>query len=343
LAIIKRQNSKNYFSEFTVNGKKYVKSTKTANKALASKIDKQFHDEAIKSTFLDGKDITLVSAMETFRLTKHESPKYQKGIGHVITWITLNSDDNFKVSQIDGAWLHKMLAIRGIDAKPSTCHNMLMVLRGTIKLCKKLGYNVEPNLEFPSVKVKNQRVRFLTVEEEEKLLNELKPRKSQGMGPDKVHKLNELYIYTVALLDLGARSSEVASIKWSNVDFENMVVHIWRSKTSSESVLPLSIRLFDLLKDKKRVNEYVFPSADGTKHRAYTVTALTKACVRAGIEGVTAHIFRHTYITRLLQKNMSIAKVQKMSGHVTVQSLMRYAHLSNAEVIEEARSIIDGD
>ena len=342
MAITKRENSKYYYSEFTVGGKKYIKSTRTTNKTLAAKLDKEFHDEAIENMFMGDKDILLPTALEIYKLTKKESPKYQKGISHVVKWITLNSDPKLKVSQIDSLWLHKMLSMRSIDAKPATCNNMLIVLRGTIKHCKKMGYNVKPDLEYPSVKVKNQRIRFLTEDEEQRLLEQLQPRKAQGIGPDKLSKLNELYIFTVALLDLGARSTEVSTLKWSSIDLDNKVVHIWRSKTSSESVLPLSERLYKLLKDKERVNEYVFPSSDRTTHRAYTVNALTRACERAGLEGITAHIFRHTYITRLLQKNMSIAKVQKMSGHVTVTSLMRYAHLSNAEVIEEARAIING-
>ena len=342
MAIVKRQNSKNWFSEFTVGGQKYIKSTRTSNKALASKLDKEFHNEAIENMFIGGRDITLPAALEQFKLTKKESPTYQRNIGHVIKWVTLNSDPKLKISQIDGLWLNNILAMRSIDAKPATCHNMMMVIRGTLKYCKKIGYNVKSDLEFPSIKVKNQRVRFLTVDEEQRLLAQLQPRTSRGLGPDKLSKLNELYIYTVALLDLGARSSEVASLKWSNIDFDLKVVHVWRSKTSSESTLPLSTRLHDLLINKVRVNDYVFPSADGTTHRAYTVNALKRACDRAGLEGITAHIFRHTYITRLLQKNMSIAKVQKMSGHVTVQSLMRYAHLSGTEIVEEARAIIDG-
>ncbi len=42
MSLAKRANSKNFYSEFTVNGKKIIKSTGTTNKALASKIDVKY-------------------------------------------------------------------------------------------------------------------------------------------------------------------------------------------------------------------------------------------------------------------------------------------------------------
>ena len=57
MAITRRANSKYYYSEFVVGGKKYIKSTHMTDKTKAAKLDKQFHDEAIENMFTGDKDI----------------------------------------------------------------------------------------------------------------------------------------------------------------------------------------------------------------------------------------------------------------------------------------------
>jgi integrase len=96
----------------------------------------------------------------------------------------------------------------------------------------------------------NHKERYLTQEETQRLLHELTVCQSRVV-PD----LIELLILT------GARKSEAAQARWSDVDFERAVWTIPLSKSGRARHVPLSEAALQVL--RRRVNnhsEYVFPN-----------------------------------------------------------------------------------
>jgi integrase len=342
MSIVKRQNSKNFFSEFVLNGKRYIKSTKTTNRTLASKIDQQYYNEAVEENALGGDRITLKEAMDLYLQSKRANPQRQKVIGYFIEWINKNRDTSIKLHDVDTKWLHHFVNIR-LDQglKPSSVRINLLTITGTINHCKKLGYNVCPKLEMPTFNVKNEKTRVLTVEEEEKLFNELLPLKGRGSGPQKHLAQMELYTLCVILSETACRHNEIVELKWSQVDLENKVFQIWRKKTSSASVLPISNRVYDLLVNKKRICDWVFPNVTNDGPKVYNRLPFEKACQRVGLEDVTFHTFRHSRITRCLVAGMSTTQVKTISGHSDLKSLQRYSHLTSGDVLDQFRDILD--
>ena len=45
--------------------------------------------------------------------------------------------------------------------------------------------------------------------------------------------------------------------------------------------------------------------------------ALERACQRAGLEGVTPHVLRHTAATRMAMAGVSLFEIAKMLGHTS--------------------------
>ena len=78
----------------------------------------------------------------------------------------------------------------------------------------------------------------------------------------------------------------------------------------------------------KPATGYLFPSRRGSKQAFMSrVTAddvLKAACARVGIDGVSTHSFRRTYITKLREKGYSPAQIQKRTGHKRRENLMHY-------------------
>jgi len=48
------------------------------------------------------------------------------------------------------------------------------------------------------------------------------------------------------------------------------------------------------------------------------------------VEDVTWHIFRHTYISRLVMAGVDLRTVQELAGHKDIKMTVRYAHLAPA-------------
>ncbi|MGZ5050465.1 MAG: tyrosine-type recombinase/integrase [Methylobacter sp.] len=338
--ITKRANSPYYYSEFMLNGKRFIKSTKTKNKSLALQIDQQLYNEAVKQSAFSGDDITLDEAFKLFIGSKNPGKSYKTQLNAVHKWFRENIDIKILLSDIDTKFLYKIVNLRSVDSKQSTIKHDLVILNGVLNFCKKLDYNVG-KYDLPVIKVKDKKTRVLTKDEEARLLSALKEPVGGGIGPFRKAQIYDNYICAVLLLDTGCRWNEIANLKWEQVDLDNKIFNIWRSKTSSASILPISDRAYQLLLDKPRKSEWVFPNESNTGPKTYSAGTFANACKRAGIEGVTWHTLRHTTITRLTLAGLSLSQVQAISGHSSVSSLERYQHLSSHDVIDKARKILN--
>lgn len=54
---------------------------------------------------------------------------------------------------------------------------------------------------------------------------------------------------------------------------------------------------------------------------------------------VTAHTLRHTCASRLVQRGVSIYKVQKFLGHADIRMTERYAHLAPSDLDEAVTAL----
>jgi integrase len=100
-------------------------------------------------------------------------------------------------------------------------------------------------------------------------------------------------IYLRALLLTGARRSEMAALKWSDVDMR------WRKlrladKVESSRTIPLSDYMAAMLSTLPR-GEFVFASASKTGRIADARSSHTRALEGAGIEGLTIHGLRRSF------------------------------------------------
>lgn len=77
-------------------------------------------------------------------------------------------------------------------------------------------------------------------------------------------------------------------------------------------------------------------------HDSHVQKAIRKAVDEAGItKRATAHTFRHSYASHLLQKNFDIRTIQELLGHGDVRTTMIYTHTVKSMTIKEARSPLD--
>jgi site-specific recombinase XerD len=59
-----------------------------------------------------------------------------------------------------------------------------------------------------------------------------------------------------------------------------------------------------------------------------------KAVITAKLDPdtITPHVMRHTAITKLAQAGVDIPTIQRISGHKTVKTVMRYTHVHDEHV-----------
>jgi integrase len=344
VTVYRRKNSKFYFAQFTYKGKTYIKSTKTTNLTLAKRFETKLKNEVYKQEELGEKPtITLYEAFQRYAKLKRNTPSY-KTIKHRITILKKYFDDT-NVDTIKQQDIERFAYQRMSDgASPNTTRLDLSALRGTFSHIERLGYSTPLIKEWPKMDVKNKRVRFLSIGEEKRLLEELDPNRMVSGGHSQ-HVLQDNYDFVVLLLDTGVRYTELATLQIKDVDLDKRKIRIWRSKTSSETVLHMTDRAYEILKrryEDRVQDKYVFCRNDKpSKPRGYTVQSIRNAMRRAGLEDCTIHTLRHTTCSRWAQSSMSLHEIAYLAGHSQIKTTAIYAHLIPNDVAKKAVEVLN--
>lgn len=170
-------------------------------------------------------------------------------------------------------------------------------------------------------------------------------------------------------LYLGLRRSEVAGLRWKDVDFDRNLVHIRNTVTKFRSVseqemtktkaskrdlyLPSGLKLYLLKLRKKQLENKLFLGAgytDGTHvcqwadGRAYRPDYITmrfrKILERYDLPRIRFHDLRHTAGSLLVNEGHSIKQVQEFLGHEKASTTLDiYTHLSTESKRDTAEKL----
>lgn len=144
---------------------------------------------------------------------------------------------------------------------------------------------------------------------------------------------------TVAL-KCGLRQGELLGLFWDDINFERKLLQVKRSidrhgnvgtpKSGKSRVVPLNDDVLQSLKEHKHHRGmFVFCDENGAPLRDNKCKwPLIQARRNAGLRHITWHVLRHTFASHLVMRGASLAIVQELLGHSTIQMTMRYAHLS---------------
>jgi len=174
----------------------------------------------------------------------------------------------------------------------------------------------------PAAKIKlfredEQRVRYLTDEEEAKLLDACSPY---------LRRIVTFAIHT------GMRRGEILGLRWRDVDFRNTVATIpaARAKGRRDRHVPLNSVALSILRELPQSidrNEPVFANSAGNRNE--NVERLWRAALKeSGVEDFRFHDLRHTFASRLAMAGVDLAALRELLGHRDFAMTLRYAHLS---------------
>jgi integrase len=226
---------------------------------------------------------------------------------------------------------------------PATTKHRLTVLKHAFNIAIRewewLTFN--PMERVGMVKVSNSRDRWLSFDEEKRLLEACLEATRENNLERKTFLLEIVFF----ALNTGMRQDEILSLKWVHVDFSRRTAMVVRSKNGEKRTIPLNQGVCNLLihKAKKRPeSDFVFPSEAETKVDQRNLRrAFYRALEIAEIEDFKFHDLRHTFATRLAQKGIDLYKISKLLGHKDIKMTQRYAH-HYTESLREGVDVLDG-
>mgnify|MGYP006159184957 FL=1 len=143
------------------------------------------------------------------------------------------------------------------------------------------------------------------------------------------------------LYGCGLRDYELCNLEQKDLDFERKTVFVKKQKGNTDRYVPLCEMLIRGLKNYLATEtpyRWVFNSQVTKDGKILQFTqagvrwSIKEAKAKLGIKKqVTAHIFRHTYATHLLEDGLDIISVKELLGHARIETTLVYLHVANLE------------
>ncbi|MCI0660640.1 MAG: site-specific integrase [Acidobacteria bacterium] len=169
------------------------------------------------------------------------------------------------------------------------------------------------------LRLDNRRIRYLSVEEEERLMAALTGRKAH---------LRPLVILAI---NTGMRRGELFSLTWEKVDFTRNVIYVSNTKSGKDRVVPMNQTVRDELirMSEQADGEFVFVSKRTGLNLTETKKGFNAACQDAGIKNFRFHDLRHTAGTRLADAGADAFTIKEILGHSSIQTSAIYVHATD--------------
>lgn len=141
----------------------------------------------------------------------------------------------------------------------------------------------------------------------------------------------------------GLRVSELAALRWQDVDLDGSMLCVAQSrvrgvigapKSNMIRHVPLTKDVLEHLQSLSRNGDLVFSTRLGRPLATNpSLRALRRACVEAGVKPIGWHVLRHTFASQLAQRGASVQSIKALLGHSSIEMTMRYAHLSRESLL----------
>lgn len=145
----------------------------------------------------------------------------------------------------------------------------------------------------------------------------------------------------VIMLTTGVRIAELLSIDYEDISEDNFITI--RGKGNKERkvlLVPEAQNLLDRYLDSRgHFGGALFRSARGTRLKMRSAQyMIEKYVTKANLnDGVSAHKFRHTSATMMLENGIDIRTIQEILGHSDISTTQKYMHVT------KERKVVAGD
>jgi integrase len=308
------KRGKVWYTDFIVNGKRVAKSTRKTNKQEAMAVAVQLRQQAEEETSNPLGGLPLSRAVDKLYRTWQHQASGDQTRARMMKVVEILGDP--PINRITGADVEKLRDhLRETGAKPATINRYLAHLKMVLRHAW-LRWNAITSMPHIQMeKENNSRVRWLSDEEEAKLI-ELSPP-----------PFNDLW---KVLLDTGMRVGECLKAGPTHLDMEDGVIRLTGdiTKSGKPRTIPMTPRVAEVYLRLGTVRPFPF-----TNDRVSKLFKKVARTMRLDHDpDFTPHALRHTTASRLVMRGVDLYRVKTLLGHSSVKTTERYAHLKSDDL-----------
>ena len=271
--------------------------------------------------------------------SEHTAKAYCSDVLGFIRWMGDESCESVNFSKVR-EYLH---FIQKFNYKKNTIARKIASIRTFYKfLYRERKVDSNPAMNLTSPKRPKSLPKFLTPDEVEKILNNVKIETPSGYRNRAILEL---------LWATGMRVSELSGLNFGDLNLANNEIRVFgkgakeriilvtdRAKTyleryidTARSLIPRGYRV-----DDPTENSPVFINNTGYRLQTKTIRNVINDIVEK-IElpkKVTPHVFRHSFATHLIENGADLRVVQELLGHASISNTQIYTHVSTAHLKE---------
>jgi integrase/recombinase XerD len=317
--LYKRNQSKNFYMDLTVHGKRINRSTGTSKKLLAKRIQEATREAMLMPAKPEG--VSLRDYLdEVYEYRWSQQASGDQAYDRVITICDMLG--NINVTEINRSSLKKLRQMLEVGRSPATVNRYMGNLKTVLLDAMRDGHvKSVPYFDMASEpKVKT-------------ILNTLSLKDEDLLFENCDRLLRD--ILTVAL-ETGMRIGEIIQLTAGHIEGQVVRLTPEMTKTNTGRIVPFGIKTQAVI-DKRRQDDtkLLFPGPSGKALRSNNISKMFKeAKNRAAIKAkITPHSLRHTFATRKLAAGMTMRQLQMVLGHASLSTTERYAHVAEKDII----------
>ena len=290
-------------------------------------------------------------------LRSNTQKNYQRYLQKFIQWLRAQKLQGLLPHQLttDHIWNYRLYLSRGQNPingrvlQKSTQHYYLIALRAFLSyfVAKDILSLPPGKITLPKGDKREKSIKFLGLEQIEKLLGAAQPKNAQGIRD---RAILETFFST------GLRIAELVSLnvdQFANIkdkkDFELGVIGKGgnpRTVFFSDRALHWLKKYLSLRNSKEKALFINFRDKDGTGTRLTSRSIermIKKYAMLAGIPMFTTpHTLRHSYATDLMTQGVDLRTVQEFLGHKNIATTQSYTHVTNKRLRDIHRQFHGG-
>ena len=260
-------------------------------------------------------------------LTENSIKSYKEKLVHFYEFVDKNTMiDTVTIDTVDNyiLWLRDKGNINEI-----TLNSYLRSLRAFLYYCMECGY-----LQQFKIKLMKTEKKIKETYSDDELQRLLAKPDVNGCS----FSTYRCWVFENYLLGTGNRISTVLDIKIGDINFEDGLINLRKTKNRRQQIIPLSNTLADILSEYIEIRggtdeDYLFCNDYGQHSSTRTYQQLVQHYnIKHNVNKTSCHLFRHTFAKNWILAGGDIFRLQKILGHSDLTVTKEYVNMFGADL-----------